>query len=313
MRIEGGHGVDGLERVDRLCPGRGANAATHPVGRGCEDGTIAERRRERCDRVGHLGREGVSIRGAHPQRQRGAQAFGIDGLEQQVDEVAAGESGDADREMHGGAAKGYRGVNPPTRQVQHVAGAQRLVEGRGAGRLTLNFFAHSRPGFVRQRVNQGRLVYPPPLVTGDLDDEHVVHVVVRVEATGLRGCDVGVDLAGMADVGDQLPSEVSEGCPGAVQPLQHDRRARREFREHLGRVDLIAHLRAEPAGTREPDRGQNLALSGHPDEGGPDAAARDQLVDSVGAEQVVIPLRPTGERALLPRVICADMPIRSSQ
>ena len=178
-------------------------------------------------------------------------------------------------------------MDPAARKVEHVAGPKGHVDRRGAGCLTLDARAHARPWLMRQRVDEGGLMDAPLLLARNLHDEDVVHVIVRVEPAGLSGRHVGVDLARVADVGGEPAREIGDRRPGAVKPLQHDGRTRRELSEHLGRVDLVTNLGAEPTRRSEPHRGEHCTLVGHADERRSKTAARDKFVDRVGAEQVV--------------------------
>ena len=128
---------------------------------------------------------------------------------------------------------------------------------------------------------------------------------MRVEPARLRGRDVRVDLDGVAEVEDQLPVEVPERTPGAVQTLQDDRRPRRELGEHAVGVRPDRHLRAEAAGRRVGGGRQDGPLHRHPDEGGAECAIGEELVDGVGGEQVVEAALQLGSgvsRALLPQI-----------
>ena len=99
------------------------------------------------------------------------------------------------------------------------------------------------PRLVAQRVGEHRLVDRPALAPGDLQDEHVVDVVVRREALVLRRGDVGVDLHRVAELGGQPGAEVDQRRPGAVQGLQHERGAVGERAEHLVVGDLVGDRR----------------------------------------------------------------------
>ena len=118
-----------------------------------------------------------------------------------------------------------------------------------------------RPGLVGQRMPVHGLVDGPVLRARDLDHEHVVRVVVRIEpARGRRG-DVGVDLGGVTEVRDQLPGERRDGLPCAVQALEDQRRTAGELLEHLRRVELIGDLGAEAARAGERVRGESIVPS----------------------------------------------------
>ena len=106
------------------------------------------------------------------------------------------------------------------------------------------------PRLVGERMPVHGLVDPPVLRAGDLDHEHVMRVVVRIEAARGRRRDVRVDLGGVTEIGDQLPGERRDRLPGAVQSLQHQRGAVRELLQHLLGVELVADLGAEAARRR---------------------------------------------------------------
>ena len=144
-----------------------------------------------------------------------------------------------------------------------------------------------RPGLVGQRMPVHRLVDGPVLRARDLDHEHVVRVVVRIEPARGRGGDVGVHLGGVAEVRDQLPGERRDRLPCAVQALEDERRTAGELLQHLARVELIADLGAEAARTGERVRRKYRALGGHAHERRAQRAVGDELVRSARAEEIV--------------------------
>jgi hypothetical protein len=139
-----------------------------------------------------------------------------------------------------------------------------------------------RPRLVRERQLVHRLVDDPALLTGHLQHEHVVHVVVRIETARGRGCHVGVHLRGMPQLAHERTREGHERRPRAVQALQHDRRSGRELGQDLRGVDLVGDFRAVAAGRGEPACGQHVALLRHAQEGRAQGALGQQFVDRVG-------------------------------
>ena len=90
----------------------------------------------------------------------------------------------------------------------------------------------------------------------------------------------------MAEVVDRLADEIDHWWPQPVHTLQHYCCARGEFAKHLGRVNLVGHLRAEPCRPEVAVSGQHIAFLGETDERRAYPALGDQLVDHVGREQV---------------------------
>ena len=138
------------------------------------------------------------------------------------------------------------------------------------------------------------LVHDPALLSGRLQDEYVVDVVVRIEAAIGGRRDVGVRLHRMTQIVDRLPDEVDQRRPQPVQALQHNRCASGELGQHLGGVHLVGHLRAESGRPEVAVLGQHVALLGQPDERRAHPALGDQLVDRVGREQIA---EVAGQRA----------------
>ena len=104
---------------------------------------------------------------------------------------------------------------------------------------------------------------PPALLARDLQDEDVVDVVVRGEALRLGGCDVGVDLNRVAEIGGQGAREVDERRPQPMQSLEHDRVPVEEQREHPVVGDLVADHRAGAPGAGVPGSPDDVAVLGH--------------------------------------------------
>ena len=90
-------------------------------------------------------------------------------------------------------------------------------------------------------------VHLPLLGPGGLQHEHVVGVLVDGEPLGPDRRQVGVGLAGMAEVELELGDQPGQRRPVAVQALEDDRRAVLEERERLARVDQAGE---RPAGQR---------------------------------------------------------------
>ena len=100
---------------------------------------------------------------------------------------------------------GHRGVDPSSRQIEDVPGLEDSVDPRLRSCALGDSFAVIGPRLVGERMPVHRLVNRPMLRAGDLDDEHVVGVVVRIEPARGRRRDVRVDLGGVTKVRDELP------------------------------------------------------------------------------------------------------------
>ncbi len=103
-------------------------------------------------------------------------------VEQRLCERLACGDVDADGEVAGDVLLGLRRVHPAARQVERVALTQDDVErglalGRGEDVVPV-----PRPVLRAQRDVEDRLVHDPALLARELQDEHVVDVVVRCEA-----------------------------------------------------------------------------------------------------------------------------------
>ena len=85
-------------------------------------------------------------------------------------------------------------VEPAARQVERVAGLQRDVEDRLAGRAERRAVA-----LVLQRQLEHRLVDEPALLARDLEREHLVRVVVDGQPLRAAGRVIGVRLRGVAE------------------------------------------------------------------------------------------------------------------
>ena len=74
------------------------------------------------------------------------------------------------------------------------------------------------PRLRRQGIVVHGLVHDPALLSGRLQDEHVVHVVVRIEAAVGRRRDVGVGLNGMAEIVDHARTKSMSGGHSRCRP-----------------------------------------------------------------------------------------------
>ena len=75
-------------------------------------------------------------------------------------------------------------MEEPARQVQRIARCEDDVQRRLTRRRRgLHLAAPLRPGLRAKRRLEHRLVHDPALLTGELEHEHVVQVVVRGETT----------------------------------------------------------------------------------------------------------------------------------
>ena len=208
-----------------------------------------------------------------------------------VGEVPARPGVDADGEVGADVAERAGRVEVPAGQVEAVARSQRLLEQRRSRGGLLDGGAPVGPRLVAQRARVDRLADPPALLAGHLEDEDVVNVVVVAEAGVLRRRDVGVDLHRVTEVGGEVLGEGQHRLPGAVQALQHDRRAVGEEPQQLVVARLVGDARAGPAAGRERAVGQGRPVLRDPQERGAEAAPRDELVDGVVREQVAEPAR----------------------
>ena len=72
------------------------------------------------------------------------------------------------------------------------------------------------PRLRRQGMVEHRIVHDPALLSGHLQDEDVMDVVMRIEAAVGGWRDVGVRLHGMSQIVDGLADEVDERWPQPV-------------------------------------------------------------------------------------------------
>ena len=213
-----------------------------------------------------------------------------------VENVLAGDRVHADREVAGHPAQRLGGVQVAARQVERVTGPEHGVDdgwllgpGRDGGAVV-------GPRLVAQRRVQHRLMDPPALLARHLQDEDVVHVVVRRETLRRRGSDVGVDLDRVAQVGGQCSGEVDERRPQPVQALQHDGVAVEEQLEHPVVGHLVADECTDAAGPGVAAGRRHDAVAGQPDEGRAQPTAGEQLVDRGQGEDVVVRRRRRARR-----------------
>ena len=124
------------------------------------------------------------------------------------------------------------------------------------------------------------------LLALDLHDEHVVDVVVVVEAPVLWWRHVGVHLHRVAQVGGEVLRGGDDRRPGAVQPLEHDARASGEQTQHAVLADLVPDGRAHAA-TEGVGRGvEGGALLRHPQERGAQRPLSEEGIDRGRTEAV---------------------------
>ena len=106
-----------------------------------------------------------------------------------------------------------------------------------------------RVALVLERELQERLVQEPALLACDLEDEHVMGVVVHGEALRASRRVVGVGLHRQPDRVLELPAEDGQRKPVDVQRLQDDGRAGLPLGEDAGDV---GGLRERAAATGRP-------------------------------------------------------------
>ena len=136
------------------------------------------------------------------------------------------------------------------------------------------------PRLEQQVARAALTVHLPHLGAVGLHHEHVVGVGVDREALGPRRGEVGVGLAGMAELELQLRDQVADGRPVALQALQHDGGALVVQAHQLHRVDQPGErLAGEAAAAGERRLGQHGAVAGDPDRGGADRGLGEQVVD----------------------------------
>ena len=138
------------------------------------------------------------------------------------------------------------------------------------------------PRLGRQGMVVHGLMHDPAFLSGHLQDEHVMHVVMRIEAAIGGRRDVCVRLHRMAQIIDGLADEFDERRPQPVQTLQHNRCARGELVEYLRGVDLVGHLGTESGRPEVAVSSQDVALLGQPNERRAHPTLGDQFVDRVG-------------------------------
>ena len=225
---------------------------------------------------------------------------------ERVGEVMPGPHVDTEREVGADAAEGGGGVHPPPGEVEDVTRTERELERRGPGTRLRDGGPVVGPGLVTQGCGVHGRAEPPVLLAAHLQHEDVVHVVVVAEAGALTGSDVGIGLHGMPELLSQRLAEVDERTPGAVEALQDDGRASGEEPQQLVVAHLVGDRRADTAALRELTVTERLPLSSDPEEGGPQAATRDELVDRSLGEELEQPSREVGgaghERRGAPRV-----------
>ena len=234
-----GRGRRGLrQRPDRRRSGAGPRARPQPrrhggrIRPGQQLGQQRDGLRQRAGQLRLVGR-------VEPEREPGAQPrLPGRGRQQGLHERVPRQRPDPEGQVQGPFAERGGRVQPPARQVERVTGGQlhvqrgRTVGGRG------HLVGPPAPRLPLQRVDQDRLVYPPPLAPLHLQHEHVVRVVMGGEALVAGRGQVGVDLHRGGQLGGQRPGQVDQRRPQPVQPLEHQRRAGIEQRQH----PLVEHL-----------------------------------------------------------------------
>jgi hypothetical protein len=126
-----------------------------------------------------------------------SQLRGVGGQSDQVlQDVVPRRGLHADGEVDRGLAQRLGRVQPPTGEVERVSGAQNRVDDRWPFRLGRNGFPMVGPRLVGQGMLMDWFVDGPALFASDLDDEDIVHVVMRIESPGRCGRDVRVERLG---------------------------------------------------------------------------------------------------------------------
>ena len=195
-------------------------------------------------------------------------------LERDAPSVAPRDDVDADREVARERSLGRRRVRRAGRHVDR-----------------------SRPGRSRRRIGSRsssarRGVDLPRLAAERLQHEHVVRVVVELEALGARRRDVRVDLARVAELDLELAAEPRDGLVVAVEALEHDRRPVPEQLEDASRVGHPRHrFRTRRARTRVGGLGDLLAGLDQAERRRSERGRRQDPVDVVERQQVGEPER----------------------
>jgi hypothetical protein len=126
-----------------------------------------------------------------------------------------------------------------------------------------------------------RRVHDPVLAPGELQDEHVVHVVMGREPARGRWRHVSVGLDRVPELLRQRHGEVDHRGPRAVQRLQHHGGALGEERGHLVVMDLVADLCAHPARAGERAGVDHRPVARQAQERRAEATPGEQLVHPV--------------------------------
>jgi hypothetical protein len=150
-------------------------------------------------------------------------------------------------------------MEEPTRDVERVAGLQLCIDLRRARILEA-----SGAFLVSERSVERAVPYLPMLDAGHLQHEHVVRVVMDVEALRDRRSQINVHLHRVRQLDLELAAEVRQRRPKAVDRLQHDRGAVREQLVDASGVDDVVQLaRLDARLLRIERRRQRLPLLHH--------------------------------------------------
>ncbi len=188
----------------------------------------------------------------------------------------------ADRQVEAGGRRRGGRMSPSAGDVQHVAD----LEGdfvQGATRLELVRCV------LGQRIVDRRLPQLPVLGAVHLGDDHVVVVIVRVEALGVRGRQERVDVDHLPDLLLEIECEAVDRRDPSVQAVQHDGVATIEPGD--GFVGIEPHRRCAAHGLPPAFR---RGLCGAPDLVGHPSVERhleyscaDEAISGFDAEQVI--------------------------
>jgi hypothetical protein len=129
---------------------------------------------------------------------------------------------------------------------------------------------------------------PPSLHPGHLQNEHVVRVVVDVEALRHRRGEIDVHLDRMRELGLEVPTEVRQRCPIAMESLQDDGRPIPEQLVHAPGVDQVIEIaRLDPGALRVARRREGRSFLDHPESGEAEPPLRQQAIDVGKREKLV--------------------------
>ena len=104
----------------------------------------------------------------------------------------------------------------------------------------------------------------PPLGPVDLEHQHIVVIRMAAQAGGRRRAEIRVGLHGVGQLLLHVDAEPSQRRPGALQPLEHDRRpAGDEGQDPIDVSDIVDHDRPDVRTGRERRHREGRAVVNH--------------------------------------------------